>query len=160
MHDPLGLWHLFQLRVGLSNLRYHKKCHNFFDNPSGKCLCNHDIEDTNHFLFSCPLFAFRRATLAINVIAILQKIQSDSFRKPITPVSICAPHHEFGRQYQNPLVNIRIDKGDSTLFNVSLLPYHIHATVSQSRLSFINSFVSIFILVLYFLLSFVFSPML
>ena len=31
------------------------------------------IEDTNHFLFLCPFFATRRATLGINVIAILRK---------------------------------------------------------------------------------------
>ena len=31
IHDPLGLRYLLQLRVGLSLLRYHKKCHNFID---------------------------------------------------------------------------------------------------------------------------------
>ena len=56
MHDPLGLWYLFQLRVGLSSLRYHKKRHNFIDTPSDKCLCNQGIEDTNHLLFLCPFF--------------------------------------------------------------------------------------------------------
>jgi len=73
IHDPLGLRYLLQLRVGLSSLRYHKKCHNFFDTPSDKCLCNHGIEDTNHFLFSCLFFATQRATLASSVIEILQK---------------------------------------------------------------------------------------
>ena len=63
IHDPLGLRYLLQLRVGLSCLRHHKKCHNFIDTPSDKCLCNHGIEDTNHFLFSCPFFAAQRATL-------------------------------------------------------------------------------------------------
>ena len=51
IHDPLGLRYLLQLRVGLSLLRYHKKSHNFVDTPSDKCLCNHGIEDNNHFLF-------------------------------------------------------------------------------------------------------------
>ena len=37
IHDPSGLRNLFQLRVGLSPLRYHKKCHNFIDTPSDKC---------------------------------------------------------------------------------------------------------------------------
>ena len=73
IHDILGLRCLFQLRAGLSSLRYHKKCHNFIDTPSYKCLCNEGIEDTNHFLFLCTLFATRRVTIAINVIAILQK---------------------------------------------------------------------------------------
>ena len=53
IHDPLGLRYLFQLRVGLSSLRYHKNRHNFIDTPSNECLCNHGIEDINHFLFSC-----------------------------------------------------------------------------------------------------------
>ena len=73
IHDPLGLQYLLQLRVGLSCLRHHKKCHNFIDTPSDKCLCNHGIEDTNHFLFSCPFFAAQRATFASTVIQILQK---------------------------------------------------------------------------------------
>ena len=73
IHDPLGLRYLLQLRVGLSFLRYHKKCHNFIDIPSDICLCNHRIEDTNHFLFLCPFFALHRATLASSVIQILQK---------------------------------------------------------------------------------------
>ena len=73
IHDPLGLRYLLQLRVGLSLLKYHKKCHNFIDTPSGKCLCSHGIEDTNHFLFVCPFFAAQRSTLASSVIQILQK---------------------------------------------------------------------------------------
>ena len=73
IHDPLGLRYLLQLRVGLSFLRYHKKCHNFIDTPSDICLCNHGIEDTNHFLFLCPFFALHRATLASSVIHIILK---------------------------------------------------------------------------------------
>ena len=38
IHDPLGLRYLLQLRVGLSSLRHHKKCHNFIDTPSDICL--------------------------------------------------------------------------------------------------------------------------
>ena len=73
IHDPLGRRYLLQLRIGLSSLRYHKKGHNFIDTPSDQCLCNHGIEDTNHFLFSCLFFATQRATLASSVIEILQK---------------------------------------------------------------------------------------
>ena len=68
IHDPLGLRYLLQLRAGLSFLRYHKKCHNFIDTPSDICLCNHGIEDTNHFLLLCHFFALQRATLASSVI--------------------------------------------------------------------------------------------
>ena len=79
IHDPLGLRYLLQLRVGLSFLRYHKKCHNFIDTPSDISLCNRGIEDTNHFLFLCPFFALQRATLASSVIQILQKYNLNHF---------------------------------------------------------------------------------
>ena len=73
IHDPFGLRYLLQLRVGLSFLRYHKKCHNFIDIPFDICLCSDGIEDINHFLFLCPLFTAQRATLTSSVIEILQK---------------------------------------------------------------------------------------
>ena len=73
IHDPSGLRYLFQLRVILSPLRSHKWRHNFADTPSEICRCNQGIEDTNHFLFSCPDYATPRATLSANVINILQK---------------------------------------------------------------------------------------
>ena len=51
IHDPSGLRILFQLRVGLSTLIYHKKRHKFIDTPSDNCCCNHGPEDINHFFF-------------------------------------------------------------------------------------------------------------
>ena len=71
IHDPPGIRYLFQLRLGLSPLRRHKKHHNFADTPSDLCRCNIGVEDTKHFLFKCPLFAAQRATLAVKVIGIL-----------------------------------------------------------------------------------------
>ena len=71
IHDPPGIRYLFQLRLGLSPLRSHKKHHNFADTPSDLCRCNIGVEDTKHFLFKCPLFAVQRATLAVKVIGIL-----------------------------------------------------------------------------------------
>ena len=73
IHDPMGLKYLFQLRVGLSPLRSHKWRHNFADTPSELCHCNQGNEDTTHYLFSCPLYAIQRATLAASVTNILQK---------------------------------------------------------------------------------------
>ena len=72
IHDPLGVRYLFQLRVGLCSLRYHKNRHNFVDTPSNECPCNYGIEDTNHFLFLCPFYDTQRATLVTSVIEILQ----------------------------------------------------------------------------------------
>ena len=71
IHDPPGLKCLFQLRLGLSHLRSHKNSHNFEDTPSSLCLCETGIEDTNHYIFTCPFYAVHRATLAANVIGIL-----------------------------------------------------------------------------------------
>ena len=50
IHDSLYLRHLFQLRVGLSILKYHKHRHNFADSTSDICLCKKGVEDTSHFL--------------------------------------------------------------------------------------------------------------
>ena len=71
--DPSGLRYLFQLRISLSPLISHKFRHNFADTPSEICSCNQGIEDTNHFLFSCPDYTTPRATLTASVMNILQK---------------------------------------------------------------------------------------
>ena len=73
IHDPLGIRYLFQLRVGLSPSRSHKKQHNFIDTPSDTCNCDQSVENTNHFLFECPFYPTQRVTLAGSVIEILRK---------------------------------------------------------------------------------------
>ena len=73
IHDPAGIRFLFQLRLGLSPLRSHKRRHGFVDTPSEVCLCNTDVEDTKHFLFKCPFHAMKRASLATEVVPILIK---------------------------------------------------------------------------------------
>ena len=73
IHDPAGLRYLFYLRLGLSPLRCHKNNHGFLDTPLANCLCNTGIEDTNHFLFVCPLFDVQRVILVTRVTDILQK---------------------------------------------------------------------------------------
>ena len=61
------------MRVGLSQLRSHKKHHNFLDTPSDKCLCKQGIEDTRHFLLQCPFYATHREALVNTVNRILRK---------------------------------------------------------------------------------------
>ena len=68
--DPY-LRHIFQLRVGLSKLRYHKKRHNFADTVSEICSCTQGIEDVKHFLLHCSYYANYRNTLLNNVNLIL-----------------------------------------------------------------------------------------
>ena len=63
IHDPIGLWYLFQSRLCLSPLRSHKFHHNFIDTPSNICYCNQGIEDTRHFLLPCPFYVAQRANL-------------------------------------------------------------------------------------------------
>ena len=59
IHDPLHLRYIFQLRLGLSPLRYHKKRHNFSGTPSEICLCGNGKEDTAHFLLLCPFLSIK-----------------------------------------------------------------------------------------------------
>ena len=93
IHDPLGIRFLFQLRVGLSPLRSHNRSHNFIDTLSNICNCNQGIEDTSHFLFSCPSCAISGATLVTSVIEIIQK-KTESLRKSTAIVCIWARFHK------------------------------------------------------------------
>ena len=62
IHDS-GLKWIFQLRVGLSHLRAHKKRHKFIDTPSDLCMCRKSSETTQHFLLECSLFDAHRRDL-------------------------------------------------------------------------------------------------
>ena len=54
IHNPNGIRWIFQLRVGVSPLKSHKKSHNFQDNPDDLCACSVNAETTHHFLSKCP----------------------------------------------------------------------------------------------------------
>ena len=71
IHDPIGVKFLFQLRVGLSPLKFHKKRHNFTDTPNDWCDCFCAPEDIPHFLFFCTLHTIPRADLLNSVKNIL-----------------------------------------------------------------------------------------
>ena len=64
---PNLLRYLFQLRLGLSRLRQHKKSHNFADTPSDLCICKTGVEDTRHYLLMCPFYASHREVLLTSV---------------------------------------------------------------------------------------------
>ena len=70
MHDPKGLKYLFQLRVGLSPLKSHKRKHNFADTPDDRCDCNRAPEDTCHFLLYCRFYEVQRRNL-LNLVTLL-----------------------------------------------------------------------------------------
>ena len=73
IHDPICLRYLFQLRLGLSSLRSHKKRYGFADTPSAICLCKRESEDTRHFLLSCPFYNNKRDVMKNSVNEILLK---------------------------------------------------------------------------------------
>ena len=50
IHNPAGIRYIFQLRVGLSFLKAHKKAHNFIDTPDDTCACATGSESNIHFL--------------------------------------------------------------------------------------------------------------
>ena len=63
IHCPNYIKWIFQLRVGLSPLKAHKKHHNFNDTPDDTCSCSLDAETSHHFLLRCPFFAVPRRDL-------------------------------------------------------------------------------------------------
>jgi hypothetical protein len=67
LHDAFGVKILYQLRVGLSSLKCHKKNHNFVDTPDDWCACMSAPEDTQHFLLKCTLFSAQRVKLISTV---------------------------------------------------------------------------------------------
>ena len=74
LHDPNGIRRIFQLRVGLSPLKYHKKRHNFRDTPHDTCLCGNGIESTVHFLLNCPLYITQREQFLARVNPLISKL--------------------------------------------------------------------------------------
>ena len=71
--NPEGIKNIFRLRVGLSQLKYQKKKHNFLDTPSDICECLGKAEDCNHFFFDCVLHDTHRPLLLNCVTDILAK---------------------------------------------------------------------------------------
>ena len=71
IHDSIGLKYLFQLQVGLSPLKSHKRRHNCIDTPTDWCDCLCAPEDTHHFLIKCNKYAESRINLCSSVTDIL-----------------------------------------------------------------------------------------
>ena len=61
--DKTGIHRLAQLRVGLSDLRDHRKNHHFVNCPLATCACSQGPETTQHFLLECNRFATHRNVL-------------------------------------------------------------------------------------------------
>ncbi len=61
-------------RDGLSQLNYHKLCHNFRNATNQMCPTNYSIEDTEHFLLPCPSFDAQKGNLLAEMRAFLQPV--------------------------------------------------------------------------------------
>ena len=98
INDHIGLEYVFQFRVGLSPLKFHKKRHNFADTANDLCDCGLASEDLAHFLFYCPLYTIPRITLstAVSNILHLNNLQHLSHNVEI---------HIFGHHLLNPIDN-------------------------------------------------------
>ena len=111
IHDPNGVKFLYQLRVGLSPLREHKKRHKFLDTPSDICCCRTGIETTEHFLLKCPMFSGHRANLLSKISPIINsKLQNE---QPVTDSSL-AKIILYGNEYfthheNNSILNATIN---------------------------------------------------
>ena len=128
IHDHSGVGFLFQLRVGLCSLIYHKKRHDFVDTPSNECSCNCGIEDTNNFLFLCPFCKAQRAILVTSVIGILQKYNLNHLRNQ-------SNLYLYGHREINLTDNrkILVSTRNSTLLDLSFFP-------SFSKLKLVKDF--------------------
>ena len=76
-HD-IHIKHIYQLRVGLSPLRSHKKRHNFIDTPDDRCRYGTGIETAEHFLLECPFSHSHRNCLLKVVNPIISKASPNS----------------------------------------------------------------------------------
>ena len=63
IHDTVSVKWLYQLRVGLSPLKQHKRNHNFIDTPSENCSTCNVTEDTEHYLLACVNHEIHRDVL-------------------------------------------------------------------------------------------------
>ena len=56
IHNPVGIWLLTRLRLGLSHLNEHKCRHNFPGCVNPLCSCSIEPETTLHFFLHCHNF--------------------------------------------------------------------------------------------------------
>ena len=115
LHDPYGVKLIFRLRVGLSDLKKHRKDHNFLDTPSDKCDCGEEVEDTIHFLLKCKLYDEPRDILTEKVQNILQPKNLQILNK-----KDLAKVHLYGHVETDDLSNRQILKATIVLRSVKV----------------------------------------
>ena len=101
IHDPNHIKWIFQLRVGLSPLKSHKKNHKFKDSSDDTCSCPLRTSETSeHFFFHCPNFIVHRQELfqSLNHIMLAHdmRLQDDDigFLRLLLYGNVSFTHHE------------------------------------------------------------------
>ena len=74
IHNSVGIKYIYQLRVGLSSLKAHKKAHKFIDTLDDNCSCSTGREDNSHFFLKCPYFNHHREKMFSTVNPILSRL--------------------------------------------------------------------------------------
>ena len=109
IHDPNGVKFLYQLRVGLSPLKEHKKRHRFLDTPTDICCCGTGIETTEHFLLKCPMFSGPRAKLLSKINPILNSNSEQLIDDPYLVQIILYGNQNFNPFENNSILNATIN---------------------------------------------------
>ena len=110
IHDPNGIKWIFQLRVGLSPLKSHKKSHGFKDTENDLCDCLLNVEST--FFVKIPNYLEHRRKLFETVNQILQA---------------------FNVNYPNDCKFLRL-----LLYGEDKLPLEANKTVLKATINFID----------------------
>ena len=71
-HNPIGIKYLTRIRLGFSNLCYHKFKHGFLDAIDPFCSRITGIKNTVHYFLHCPNFSTAR-NIFLNEIAIVDR---------------------------------------------------------------------------------------
>ena len=111
IHNPKGIGWIFQLRVGLSSLKSHKKSHNFQDTPDDECICNY-AETTQHFLLKCHIYEENRFDLF----------------QTINPILLA---NDMYHPNDSEIINL-------LLYGDERLQYHTNQTVLKETINFIE----------------------
>ena len=73
-HNPIGIKHITQIRLGLSHLREHKFKHSFQDTLNPICSCGNDFESAILFFLPCLLYSNESRSLLSRLVSINHKL--------------------------------------------------------------------------------------
>ena len=93
--DKTGIHRLAQLRVGLSDLRDHRKNHHFVNCPLATCACSQGPETTKHFLLECNRFITQRNVLMTSLSGISPNIDLSDFQSLSAVLLYGSKDHSF-----------------------------------------------------------------